>query len=503
MAAPQPNSILLIKGLNICGAEFYRDGLMKSELFSATSADVTELDYAYGEDRSAVPKINAALRARRHHSAIICDLSAFQDEFVQHFRDAIRHFVHAGGRVAFPTCEGLLLQSVLKDLFNVQWEGEAYGRIYWRAPDGSADNVDAKFPLQRLHSGKVKASELEYSAKACSYSNVPPHEACFGNTGEGHSVFPLLNFVHAAKPDDPDGMFKYSIATHDYGNGSIAYFGDVNAEPATCDLVAAYCLADVEGSGNAGDRSSRKDAEKKAPRDEQAKAASGEAEAGSTDDRRVVNPGMGPCMACGKADAKRVCGKCRQAGITVHYCNRECQRANWRLHKKHCGTTAAGPREADVASSQGPTATFNMAAVLQGLSQSEGGSSGLHTLLTNRMWWEGLSDERQRERFCMSYQLRNEDAYVFRAEMLGPYNTEDPPSVVHADFREYHGMALRKGMLPDSCKGDFVNSLYAKEHCMYAIEKSDIVERFGYASNEHMVLRSMAEEITGQSTMGW
>lgn len=258
MSTPQPNSILLIKGLNLVGVEFYRDALLKSDLFSTTSADVTELDYAYGEDRSAVSKINAALRARRHHSVIVCDLSAFQDEFVQHFGDAIRQFVHASGRVAFPTCEGLLLQSVLEELFSVQWKGETYGRIYWRAPDGSAANVDAMFPLHSLHSGKVKASELQYSAKACSYSNVPPHEACFGNSGEGHSVFPLLNFVHAARPDDLEGMFKYSVAVHDYGSGSIAYFGDVNAEPATCDLIAAYCMADVEASANAGDRSSRK-----------------------------------------------------------------------------------------------------------------------------------------------------------------------------------------------------------------------------------------------------
>lgn len=200
-------------------------------------------------------------------------------------------------------------------------------------------------------------------------------------------------------------------------------------------------------------------------------------------------------MACGKADAKRLCGKCRQAGITVHYCNRGCQRPNWRQHKKHCGTAAAGPSAANVASSQGPTAWFNTAVV-----QSEGGSLGLHTLLTNKKWWDGLSDERQRVRFCMSSQLRNEDAYMYRGEMFGPYNPDEPD--VHADFREYHGMALRKGMLPDNCKGDFVNSAYAREHCRYAIEKSDVVERFGYASGEHMVPRSMAEEITGQPTMG-
>lgn len=66
---------------------------------------------------------------------------------------------------------------------------------------------------------------------------------------------------------------------------------------------------------------------------------------------------------------------------------------------------------------------------------------------------------------------------------VGPYNPDE--SDVHTDFREYHGMALHKGLLPDRCKGDFVTPWYTRERCMYSIEKSDVVERFGYASGTH------------------
>ena len=90
---------------------------------------------------------------------------------------------------------------------------------------------------------KKKASEIEYSAKACSCRNVPAHDAFFGNTGEGHSKMPLLDFVHQAGEDEPEGMWNFSIAVRKHGQGSIAFFGDVNCEEDKRDLVAAFCLA--------------------------------------------------------------------------------------------------------------------------------------------------------------------------------------------------------------------------------------------------------------------
>lgn len=74
--------------------------------------------------------------------------------------------------------------------------------------------------------------------------NVPAEEQFFCNTGESHSkVRPLLDSVHKYKKVEQNNMHMYSVAVHNHGQGKIVYSGDVNAEPVTCDLVAAYCFA--------------------------------------------------------------------------------------------------------------------------------------------------------------------------------------------------------------------------------------------------------------------
>lgn len=527
--SPDPHSVLLIKGLDIVGISWYADHVLRSKIFESARAKLTILDYKYDQCETARAEILSALRARRHNTVIVCDLSEYHDQFVLHFGDALRHFVRLGGRVAFPTCEGLLLLPVLRRLFQVQWKEGMYGRAYWCPADACADQVDRLFPLKRLHSGKILASELKYHAKACSYKNVPKHEAFFGNTVVDHSVFSFPDFSQDSDSDEEEKeeMWQYAVAVRRYGDGIVAFFGDVNADPPTCDLIASFALADVASVDSAAEGSTeekvgaktkvkskvKKEAKEEVDKGPKAKMRNCEtrgkmpdesAESNEADVTQAKKPDVSPgvCLACGKGGVTMACGRCRSNGIVSRYCSQDCQRASWPTHKKFCGTRAAGPVETEVEASQGATATFDVSAVLAGASQSEGGNPGLHFLLSDRKnWWEGLSEERQRERFCMSYQLRNEDAYVFRGEMLGPYNPDSSPSAIHGDFRRYHAKALRKGLLPESCKGNFINSAYAKENCKYAIEKSDIVKQFGYASGEHMVLRRMAETITGQSTV--
>lgn len=212
-----------------------------------------------------------------------------------------------------------------------------------------------------------------------------------------------------------------------------------------------------------------------------------------------VEVAAGDCLTCGKGNVVKVCGRCRQNDIISRYCSRECQASNWGEHKVVCGTRKAGAKESEVRASQGSIASVDGDAVLRGASQSEGGSPGWHTFLTQKPWWEGLSPERQRERFCMSFQLRNGDACFYRGEMYGGYNEEGN---AYQDFTTYYQSALQKDMLPDSCKGDFPNSKYAKETCKQVKQKEDIIKLFGYAAAEHVVLRSMAETITGVPTLG-
>lgn len=39
------------------------------------------------------------------------------------------------------------------------------------------------------------------------------------------------------------------------------------------------------------------------------------------------------CLCCGEEGVKSKCSKCR----SVYFCNKECQKLCWNIHKKHCG----------------------------------------------------------------------------------------------------------------------------------------------------------------------
>lgn len=239
-----PLPILLLQGFDTVGVGWYADELKKCQLYDENGTEVEVLDFEYGKSKLKRKEIVAAICSGVYPAIIVADLSnddVFM-KFKKHLGLPLLEYVARGGRVAFPTSDAMMLLQVLKPLFGVQWEFAACHRINWRVPDGRAAAVDKMFPLNELDSEKKLASEAEFSQKACSYKNVPPEEQIFGNTGEGHSFIQGLDFLHKAGPDEPEGMWMYSVAVRKHGQGSIAFFGDVNCVSETCDLVAAYCL---------------------------------------------------------------------------------------------------------------------------------------------------------------------------------------------------------------------------------------------------------------------
>ena len=67
-------------------------------------------------------------------------------------------------------------------------------------------------------------------------------------------------------------------------------------------------------------------------------------------------------------------------------------------------------------------------------------------------------------------------------------------------FRAYYNLFKKNNLLPPDWKDEDERRLMkvAEENIHFAIEKSDVVEKFGYASGEHdVVLRSMAEQVLG------
>eukprot|EP00798_Chlamydomonas_sp_ICE-L_P027234 gene27234-2488_t len=170
------------------------------------------------------------------------------------------------------------------------------------------------------------------------------------------------------------------------------------------------------------------------------------------------------------------CARCK----IVRYCGAECQKADWKSrHKASCGQIEF------VAASDGN----DMIAAL---------ASGM-----NGGWYTGLHKRaRVYERFYMSYQLRVEDEYTMCGETYGTYGTQaqgGPKSWTSKEFKLYYERAKGMEMFPpDWSKEDEKKLLKEAENQIhFAIEKSDVIERFGYGSGEHFVLRSMAESIVG------
>ena len=187
------------------------------------------------------------------------------------------------------------------------------------------------------------------------------------------------------------------------------------------------------------------------------------------------------CKAAGcDRPGKLQCGRCKAA----RYCGPPCQKAHWKQHKGECRADEG-------------MATFGVGdnRLLDAL---EAGASGA--------WHQGLSRRRLFDRLIESFQLRVEDEYCYQGNLIGAYaaGAGGCPEDTEEEFRDYvHGLKA-KGMLPAAWDAGLERQLWAEASTRvhYALEKSDIVKKYGYSSSEHMVLRSMAEAVFG-SLQSW
>ena len=185
------------------------------------------------------------------------------------------------------------------------------------------------------------------------------------------------------------------------------------------------------------------------------------------------------CGTCSKTEeelgaALLKCAKCH----SVRYCNKECQRKDWKTHKHCCGKPKSVP---DTPLPNGKT-LFDMI----------GGSTIHH--LPEKEAYAYLID---------SYRLRVEDEYVFTGDIGNDslYGGGQPIK----DFRRFLNKAeKRSGLLPSwwsaakrkECEKVAVDK--SGWSCLaYAVEKSDIQEHYGNPSMP-MQLRMYAEKVYGK-----
>ena len=189
-------------------------------------------------DAYGVKRCQDEIRSGRYHAIVVLDYSnpEEREEFEDAFGDLLQQFVEAGGVVAFPSSEGMLVHT-LEKYFGVEWQMADYYRTTWGPCMENEQNINYSFGNGNLSRRVIK----NYSAKGTSLRGVPEKERCFGVTEDSRtqSLVPMMNGEDKSKSDD-NGDYDVIVAMHDYGKGCVAYFGDVNAEQETIWLVAAF-----------------------------------------------------------------------------------------------------------------------------------------------------------------------------------------------------------------------------------------------------------------------
>lgn len=189
-------------------------------------------------DAYGVGRCQDEIRSGRYHAIVVVDYSDGEetDAFEAAFGDLLGEFVAAGGVVAFPSSEAMLV-STLRKYFDVEWEVSDYYRTTWGpCIKDNEININYSFGKGNLSRRIIK----DYSAKGTAL-RVPKHERAFGVTENSRtqSLVPHMSGKDVSV-ESKDGNYDVVVAIHDHGKGSIAYFGDVNAEPETIWLVAAF-----------------------------------------------------------------------------------------------------------------------------------------------------------------------------------------------------------------------------------------------------------------------
>jgi hypothetical protein len=198
--------------------------------------------YLHGEDippdAFGIDNCTTEIESGKYHAIVVVDYSngGDTDQFDGCLGDHLQKFVAAGGIVAFPSSESMLVSS-LQQLFDVEWKRSSYYRTNWSPCEENMDKINASFGNGDLSRRIIKP----YSAKGNTLKSVPIHERCFG-VGEDSKTQSLVSFMSnkdVSKGSDDDD-YDIIVAMHEYGKGAIAYFGDVNGEAETLWLVAAF-----------------------------------------------------------------------------------------------------------------------------------------------------------------------------------------------------------------------------------------------------------------------
>lgn len=197
------------------------------------------------------------------------------------------------------------------------------------------------------------------------------------------------------------------------------------------------------------------------------------------------------CTTCSKnpsdSSPLKFCAGCKATA----YCSRECQRADWKTHKKTCsGASTNNPKPSNSSSSF----PFQTHTIDPSTLQSTLAGDDLHTMSPEALYGHLID----------SYRMRVEDEYTFRGDATGVYAGDSPVP----GFRRFLEKAQKKKLLPAWWDKDKLAACVTfgmrKDHWFdlgCAVEKADVQEHYGDPLMP-MKLRILAEKVTGSNVMG-
>jgi mitochondrial splicing suppressor protein 51 len=202
--------------------------------------------------------------------------------------------------------------------------------------------------------------------------------------------------------------------------------------------------------------------------------------------------------SCGKASSKdtslKRCAKCR----TIHYCSRDCQKADWKQHKKVCAMAA-----------QKSGSTNNaLPSTVSTSSRSTASTSsipGRLQALLDKKWLHDRTEEEVYNLPIDTYRFRMEEEYV----MTGDCDLESiyggAPTGQQGFRRFLNRFKQNPELLPPWWSAEHVRrcrKVGSKEDGWSALdcasEKSDVVEHYKDPTMP-MQLRAFAEQVYGSS----
>ncbi|KAI1819223.1 putative MYND domain protein [Xylaria intraflava] len=202
------------------------------------------------------------------------------------------------------------------------------------------------------------------------------------------------------------------------------------------------------------------------------------------------------CHVCKQSSAEASLKRCSKCSTTL-YCSRDCQRADWKTHRKTCARQPSSPDDAAASGAR--------------LSPPKGLDQPIErpfTRLDNNTWLHDRPEIDVYRLLIDAYRLRVEDDYKLSGE-LQPHSIYDGARNGLRGFTRFLRLVASRGRLlppwwtPEkerACKRlGMDSSQWHDLRC--AVEKSDIIEHYGHPQFP-IQLRMFAEAAIGRGPGG-